>query len=55
MQTLTYCISPVMPQFMPLLAASEPVRGSLTADTENCMRRALLNRKGKTRIGNSKL
>jgi hypothetical protein len=39
---------------MPLLAASEPVRGAVTGDTGNRMRRALLNCKGKTRIRNSK-
>jgi hypothetical protein len=38
----------VMPQLMPLLAANEPVRGALTADTGNAMRHALLNCKGKT-------
>ena len=48
-----------MPQFMPLLAASEPVYGTLSAGTKDYMCHALLNCKGKTRIetriGNSKL
>jgi len=40
-----------MPQLVPLLAASEPMHGTLTSSTEECMQRALLNGKKKSGIG----
>ena len=43
-----------MPQFIPLLAASEPVYGTLSAGTKDYMRHALLDCKDKTGLGNSK-
>jgi hypothetical protein len=40
-----------MPKFMPLLAASELVHGTLTVGPKDCMRHALLHCKEKTGIG----
>ena len=44
-----------MPQFMPLLAASEHLYGTLTAQRKDGMSYAWANCKGKTGIGKSKV